>query len=100
MQRTIANLVTTRFREIQDVKRASTRPEANLTFRNHEPDVIVETWMNSRLNVYIVQQAPKSRRIKTILKHNTSSSIGTLFLIKGAILPADGYCGKLHDLAA
>ena len=97
MRDAIAKRVAARFREIQDVKAASTRPEANLSSRSHVPDVLVETWMNSMLYVYVIDKAPRSRTIKAVLKQNTSSSIGTLFLIHADLLPGDGYCGRLQD---
>ena len=68
-----------------------------MIFRGHQPDLIVETWMNSRLYIYIVERAPKTRTIRAILKQNTSASIGTLFLVAADLLPGDGYCGKLHE---
>ena len=97
MPASVAELLRARFREIQDVKLASTRPDFTLTARDHEPDIVIETWMNSRLHVYIFERAPKSRAIRAILKQNTGGSIGSLFLIHLALLPADGYCGKLRD---
>ena len=92
----IAEQIKLRFCEIQDVKFATTRPDAALTTPQHEPDIVVETWMNSRLYVYVIQRALKSRAIRAILKQNTSASIGTLFLVDKALLPDDGYCGKLQ----
>ena len=97
MENVIANWLKSQFRDIQDVKYATTRPEATVTSRSHEPDVIVETWMNSRLYVYILNQAPKSRTIKAVLKQNTKASVGTLFLVKLQLLPADSYIGRLRD---
>ena len=96
MPPTVADRFRLRFREIQDVKFASARGEASFTSRNYEADIVVETWMNSRLYVYICDQAPKSRAIKAILKQNTKASIGSLFLVDLALLPGDGYCGKLQ----
>lgn len=95
MSSALAQAVWLRFAEVQDVKFASTRREASLTSLNHEPDIAVETWMNSRLYVYLCGSAPKSRAIKAILKQNTSSSVGSLFLLDLTLLPDDGYCGKL-----
>lgn len=89
--------IASRFRGIQDVRFASTARDLTLTSRSHEPDIVVETWMNSCLFVYIISAAPKQRLIKSILKQNTKSSIGTLFLVDAALLPADGYCGRLRD---
>ena len=97
MPSSIAEEIKTRFRRIQDVKYASAAAQTTLTARNHEPDIVVETWMNSRLFVYIVERAPKARQIKAILKQNTKASIGTLFLVDAALLPDDGYCGRLRD---
>jgi len=93
----VAEQIKIRFRGIQDVKFASTLAQMTLTARNHEPDIVVETWMNSRLFVYICQQAPKPRLIKSVLKQNSKSSIGSLFLVDAALLPDDGYCGRLRD---
>ncbi|MCY3865757.1 MAG: J domain-containing protein [Chloroflexi bacterium] len=97
MPASVAEQIKIRFRGIQDVKFASTAAQTTLTARNHEPDIVVETWMNSRLFVYICQRAPKSRLIKSVLKQNSKSSIGSLFLVDAALLPDDGYCGRLRD---
>ncbi len=96
MPSTIAERLTARFRAIPDVKFASARQQATLTARRHEPDIVIETWMNSRLFVYLIEQAPKSRQIKTTLKQNTSGGIGTLFIVEATLLPDDGYCGRLR----
>ena len=71
--------------------------EVNITYRNHEPDIIIETWMNSRLYVYLVEAVPKSRTIKSILKQNTNANIGTLFIVNSALLPTDGETIKITD---
>ncbi|MCY4464991.1 MAG: DnaJ domain-containing protein [Chloroflexi bacterium] len=97
MPQPISEQIRERFRHIQDVKFASARPEPALTARSHEPDIVVETWMNSHLHIYLLAKAPKPRQIKSILKQNTSGGIGTLFLVDVALLPGDGYCGRLRD---
>ncbi len=96
MSRALAEALRLRFADVQDVKFASTRLDASLTALAHEPDIAVETWMNSRLYVYLVKSPPKSRGIKAILKQNSKASIGSLFLLDSALLPAHGYCGKLQ----
>jgi len=93
----IADQIKNRFRGIQDVKFASTARDLTLTSRSHEPDIIIETWMNSRLFVYIFAAAPKPRLIKSILKQNTNASVGTQFFVDATLLPGDGYCGRLRD---
>ena len=93
----VAEQIKSRFRKVQDVRFASTAADSALTARSHEPDIVVETWMNSRLYVYVCGVAPSSRTIKSILKQNTKASIGSLFLVDAALLPADGFCGRLRD---
>ena len=97
MPNSVAEQIKLRFREIQDVRFASTEADLTLTSRSHEPDIIVETWMNSRLFVYIINNTPKRRLIKSALKQNTNASIGSLFFIDLALLPDDGFCGRLRD---
>lgn len=96
MPKQIAHLIASRFREVQDVKSASTRRAAGLTVLSYEPEIVVETWMNSRLYVYMIDRAPKSRTLKAILKQNSRASIGSLFLIDLSLLPGDGYCGRIQ----
>ena len=43
----VASQLRLRFLEIQDVKFASAAPDASVTQRAHEPDIVVETWMNT-----------------------------------------------------
>ncbi len=97
MPQPISEPIRQRFRAIQDVKFASARPDLQLTARAHEPDIVVETWMNSRLHIYLLAKAPKPRQLKSILKQNSSGGIGTLFLVDAALLPGHGYCGGLRD---
>ena len=97
MTDSIAEQIKRRFGAIQDVKFASSQTSASLVSRSYEPDIVVETWMNSRLYVYILERAPKTRSIRAILKQNTSASIGSLFLVDAVLLPGDDYYGKLQD---
>ena len=86
-----------RFREIQDVKSAGPRREDNLASLRYEPDIVVETWMNSRLYAYILDQPPQSRALKAILKQNSKASIGSLFFLNVNLLPRNGFCGALQS---
>ncbi len=95
MPHPIAHPLAARFRQVQDVKSASARRQTSLNALSYEPDIAVETWMNSRLYVYIVESAPPARKLRAILKQNSKASIGTLFLVDLELLPDDGYCGKL-----
>lgn len=97
MENAVAKWLETRFRNVQDVKFATTLREMNITYRSHEPDIIIETWMNSRLYVYLIEAEPKSRTMKAILKQNSNANIGTLFIVNSALLPADGETIKIPD---
>jgi len=97
VENAVAKWLVEKFRHVQDVKFATTQQEVNITHRNHEPDIIVETWMNSRLYVYLIDEELKSRTIKSILKQNSNANIGTLFVINSALLPADGERVKIQD---
>ncbi len=100
MRHPAAEPITRLFRQVQDVKSAGLRREASLTAFSYEPDIVAETWMNSRLYAYLLDKAPNSRTLKAILKQNSKASIGTLFFVDLRLLPTDGYCGKIagwHD---
>lgn len=97
MENAVAKWLESKFRDVQDVKSASTQQESSVIFRNHDADLVVETWMNSRLYVYILNEEIKSRTIKSTLKQNTGASIGTLFIVNLALLPPDGVTTRLPD---
>lgn len=94
----IAKWIGAKFHHVQDVKFATTHREINITSRHQfQPDITVETWMNTRLYVYLVDTDIKSRTIKSILRQNTNASIGTVFIVNSAILPHDGQTLKIPD---
>lgn len=95
MPHPIAHLLALRFRQVQDVKSASARRQTSQNALSYEPDIVVETWMNSRLYAHIIKSAPPARKLRAILKQNSKASIGTLFLANLDLLPDEGYCGKL-----
>lgn len=97
MENTVASWLESKFRDVQDVKNATIQANTASVFRNHDADIVVETWMNSRLHVYIVDKEMKSRAIKNTLKNNTGASIGTLFIVNNTLLPSDGKTTKLPD---
>lgn len=94
----VAKWLESKFRDIQDVKFATTGLESSSAiFRNYDADVLVETWMGSRLYVYILDKELKSRDIKNTLKNNTSSNIGTLYIVNQALLPENGKTKQIKD---
>ena len=97
MPNPVAEQIRLRFRQVQDVKFASAKPPASLTARSREPDIVIETWMNSRLYIYLLASPVKPRHIRNILKQNTGGGIGTLFLVDARLLPDNGFCGRLKD---
>jgi len=95
VENAVAKWIVSKFRLVQDVKVATTHKELNVTHRNHEPDIVVETWMNSRLHVYLINEILKPRALKGILKQNSNANIGTLFIVNTALLPDDGATFKI-----
>jgi len=93
----VANWLAAEFRNVQDVKSASAQHRKSNIYQNHGADFVIETWMNSRLYVYVVDKAIKSRTIKNTLKQNTNASVGTLFILNKDLLPADSETTKLQD---
>lgn len=93
----IVNWLRNQFINVADVKRASTQPDNSVIFQNHTADVVISTWMGARLYVYLLKSEPKVRDIRGIVKENTRSGIGTLFLINAALLPANDEIIKLND---
>lgn len=97
MENIVAKWLASEFLNVQDVKSALAHNHKTNIFQNHGADFVVETWMNSRLYVYILDKNIKSRNIKSTLKQNTNASVGTLFILNMALLPADGETSKLQD---
>lgn len=97
MNGAIVNWLRNKFTVVPEVKFATDRPEANLTFQFHDADLTVETWMGTRVHVYILQDAPKLRDIRNILKENSRRGIGTLYLVDHALLPQHGDIIKVQD---
>lgn len=93
----IADWLSQTFSQATDVRRASTDVEATLVFQNHHADVVVQTWMGARIYIYVVDEEPRLRDLKTILKDNTRDSIGTLFVVATNLLPADGTTTRTPD---
>ncbi|GAB5492779.1 MAG: hypothetical protein Phog2KO_29940 [Phototrophicaceae bacterium] len=97
MSDTIAKRIQATFALVPDVKRASTEADPSVVFKSHQADVVVSTWMGARLYIYIVTNAIKVRDIKNLLRDNSRSGIGSLFLVDRNLLPSDGAITKLQD---
>lgn len=87
MSSAIARYIRSIFAMVPDVNRASTEPDPSVIFKSHQADIVVSTWMGARLYVYLLTKTPKVRDIKNILRDNSRSSIGTLFLVDKKLLP-------------
>jgi hypothetical protein len=85
------------FNALPDVRIASTDPDPGQIFQHHSADLVVDTWMGGRLHVYLINHEPKVRDLKATLKENTRNSIGTLFLVDAALLPAEQESFKVAD---
>jgi hypothetical protein len=85
------------FAAVPDVSRASTDPDPSVIFKEHHADIVLSTWMGSRLYVYVLHKAPKLRDIKNILRDNSRNSIGSLFIVNAKLLPPNSETVRLQD---
>jgi len=85
------------FIRVSDVKQATAQLAAHLVFQNHSANLVVQTWMGATLHVYAVDKTPKIRDLRAILKDNSRSGIGTLFIVQDALLPAPSKDIELTD---
>jgi len=85
------------FIQAQDVRTATDKPDPSVIYRNHRADLIVQTWMGARLYLHLINQPVKIRDLKSILKDNSRGSIGTLFIVRHDLLPAQDVETRLDD---
>lgn len=97
MSDTIARWIRATFAIVPDVNRASIEADPSVVFKSHQADVVVSTWMGSRLYIYLLDKNPKVRDIKNILRDNSRHGIGTLFLVDKKLLPDEHNQVNLQD---
>lgn len=97
MVRSVINALGQIFRAAPDVRTAGPEHEHNLIFQEHPADLVVQTWMGSRIYVYLFDDAPRVRSLKQILRTNTRDGIGTLFVIDGELLPGHDQNAPMND---
>jgi hypothetical protein len=77
----------TLFSGVSDVKSATAKLDKNLIFQSHTANLVVQTWMGTTLYVYRLETAPKVRDLRSQLKENSRTGIGTLFVVYEPMLP-------------
>lgn len=97
MSYAVVDWLKTEFRAAHDVRSAAAQLDTAVIYPDHTADLVVQTWMGSRLYVYLLNQAPKARDIRSLLRENTRAGVGTLFIVRHSLLPADGTCQELND---
>lgn len=85
------------FRANQDVKVVVKRPKNFMVYEPLDIDLLVETWMGSRIHVYIIREELRNRDIKAVLKSNQRAHAGSLFMVEKPYLPAEGELHQLED---
>jgi len=93
----VATRLREKFNAIPDVKFASTEPDPTHIFQNHVADLVVETWMGGRLYIYLIGQEPRLRELRSTLRENSRSGIGTLFLVDASLLPDERESHRIED---
>jgi hypothetical protein len=82
---------------VTDVKAALLQPENSQIFQAHHADLVVQTWMGAVLHLYMLEKEPRLRDLRGILKENSRTGIGTLFMVRLSLLPAAGKSVPLPD---
>ena len=59
----------------------------NLIFETHNADLVIQTWMGTRVYLYLVSQPQKLRSLRTQVAENTSRDVGSLFMVDMRLLP-------------
>jgi DnaJ-domain-containing protein 1 len=72
------------------VQQAVVNPPAEVVSRAYPVDIRVLLWTGVIVNIYVLQEAIKPRTIRRILQHDTSTGIGSMFIIAPHLAPAPG----------
>jgi hypothetical protein len=86
-----------KFSAVTDVKVASRLPDTGQIFLGHHADLVVKTWMGAVLHIYLIDKEPRLRDLRGILKENSRTGIGTLFIFNLALLPPASKALSLED---
>lgn len=78
------------FNDVTDVKIATPYLDNTAIFQHHTAHLVVNTWMGAVLYVYLLEKVPKIRDLRGILRENSRTGIGTLFLVNHTLLPVGG----------
>lgn len=93
----VADWLSESFKNVAEVKSATREPDSSVIYVSHEADLVVATWMGSRFYVYLIESEPRLRDIRSMLRNNSRSGIGTLFVLNGALVPGDGETVRVPD---
>jgi hypothetical protein len=59
------------------------------SFITQTNSMVVQTWTGVFVNVYFLEEAVKTRAIKRILQESSEIGVGSMFIVKAGLLPAD-----------
>jgi hypothetical protein len=97
MSRQLIQWLQQQFSTVPDVRQANNRPDNTVIYQPHRADLVVSTWMGACLYVYLVDDELRVRDIRSILKANSRSGIGSLFMVAAPLLPRHESIVKLAD---
>lgn len=97
MNAPLVEWLTQIFKAVPDVKNAHTEVEGMTIYAIHNADLVVDTWMGTRLHVHLVTKPPKLRDLKGLLKDNSARNVGTLFVVAPELLPSPAQSVKIED---
>ncbi len=97
MKRAIAQWLRQQFSAVPDVRSASAGADHGLIYQAHDADFVVSTWMGARLYVYIVDEVPRIRDLRAVLRENARGGIGSIFFVRRDLLPPADAIVRLAD---
>lgn len=97
MKKAITQWLKQQFSAVSDVRSVSAGADKALVFQTHDADFVVSTWMGARLYVYLVDEVPRIRDLRGILRENARGSIGSIFFVKRNLLPSEDAVVRMAD---
>ncbi len=79
-----------RFESLLGVRRCDLGSPPALTLRPLDAALTIHMWAGINIHVYLLAQPLKTRQVREVVKTDTDSGAGTLFIVSPALLPAAG----------
>lgn len=86
-----------RFESLLSVRRCAVGGPPALTPRPLDAALTIHMWTGINIHVYLLAQPLKTRQVREVVKTDTDSGAGTLFIVSRALLPAPGAAAAVPE---